>query len=245
MTTPNTTQQHPHSFDSFIVSDANQEAFDIARSIAEGTAGKQGSIVFLFGKSGIGKTHLLQAIKESMEASGPYKHARFENANDISNRFLVASARDKRAKSLGYIALCEYDDVFLLDDITCLRGRPESAKYIKHLIDRITCNGGVVVCAGEAESDLELISSGKLLTEATIVPVGPSPVEARVRFVSNLASEFGSSIQLPDDVLRMIAERSENMRIVRGDAIGIICAMKFKGSATISLEKATAILDKH
>ncbi|MCH4887871.1 AAA family ATPase [Acidaminobacter sp. JC074] len=142
-----------NSFQNFIVGDSNKYAFDVIRKIGENKE-PFGYIVYLYGDSGTGKTHLLNALTRDLE-SEKEKVVLFLNLVDLMNEIIlgVKNGQDKTVMSL-----LNGVDILLIDDIHFINGKERTQQILVDLIDKMIRNNKVIILSSSIElSNLNML----------------------------------------------------------------------------------------
>ena len=187
------------TFDTFVPGDSNRFARTVALAVAEGS-GKDFNPLCIYGGSGLGKTHLLNAIGNYALVKDPTLKVRYVNSEEFLNEFI--EALQIPSQSQGRIA--EFNrryrsvDVLLIDDIQFLGGKEATLEQFFHTFNAL--------------HQARLISR---FDSGLTVDVKPPDLETRIAILRMMASMNHSNI--PNDVLDLIAERfTENIRELEG-----------------------------
>lgn len=165
------------SFDNFIVAEANKFTHKFAEAIAKFEI--DDSPAFISSASGLGKTHLINAIGNRADQLAADKKIRYINAEQFTNE-LVGSIRNRSTNDFRkkYREL----DMLLVDDVQFFSGKDSSQEEFFHTFNSITHNGGQVIAAADRN-----------ITELTIEP----------RLKSRLSSGMTMQIEKPDFATRV------------------------------------------
>jgi chromosomal replication initiator protein len=143
------------TFDTFVYGPENKHAFHSAQRFAAfAEEPGQCTSLFIYGKSGLGKTHLLIAIKNYLRAEKPYIRVKYANSQTYIDNFIKEVAKQKND---GHNILREYHDadVLIIDDIQNIIGKQASIDYFFSLMDEfIRENKKVVIASDRAPKDL-------------------------------------------------------------------------------------------
>jgi chromosomal replication initiator protein len=211
------------TFDGYHVSPNNRMAFNACRALLEAD-GTPASPVVLYGPPGMGKSHLLHAL--ACRAAELDRHVALLSAEEFTNRYqraLRANRMDDFQDQLRSI------DLFLIDDLQSLPGRPETQKELVYTIDEVNNRGGSVVVASE-RSPFELGLIERLesrLVGGLLVKVGPFDREERRAFIEHTARRRQAS--LPAWALqRLSACEAASVRVMVG-AVNAAIALERDG----------------
>ncbi|KJY54373.1 Chromosomal replication initiator protein DnaA [Bifidobacterium coryneforme] len=207
------------TFDTFVPGDSNRFARTVALAVAEGS-GQNFNPLCIYGSSGLGKTHLLNAIGNYALVKDPSLRVRYVNSEEFTNEFIDALQNSTQGN--GQIA--EFNrryrevDVLLIDDIQFLGGKEATLDQFFHTFNALhDANKRIVIASDVPPKNLKgfeqrLISR---FDSGLTVDVQPPDRETRVAILRMMASMNGVSI--PNEVLDLIAERfTENIRELEG-----------------------------
>lgn len=141
------------TFDTYVEGEENQLALQAAKAVANGSHGY--NPLFIYGKSGLGKTHLLKAIQNYLAVNVPdricvYRQAR-DFVGDYTSAMLDTSRGVKEALEQNYHDI----DVLIIDDIQGFRGAAKSVDFFFDTFNYLTSHGKQIVLAAD-ESPAEL-----------------------------------------------------------------------------------------
>lgn len=228
------------TFANFVRRGPNMPAFNAAQAAADGYGTNP---LFLSGRSGSGKTHLLQAIVRRLCGRAAGRRVLFLTADALVQQFLAPP------HARGAIALAQEIDVLVCDDFQALRRHPASSDAFVHLVDDLLANGKQVVLA----ADMPPLSMDQLPARLRArfavggsVEIRASDYELRLAIVRELA---GRRMQeeprfiVGDNVLRLIAASiKKDVRVLSG-ALQRLEAYSEQGKVEITFEAAKRWLD--
>lgn len=207
------------TFDTFVPGDSNRFARTVALTVAEGS-GQDFNPLCIYGSSGLGKTHLLNAIGNYALVKDPSLKVRYVNSEEFTNEFI--DALQNSTQGSGQIA--EFNrryrqvDVLLIDDIQFLGGKEATLDQFFHTFNALhDANKSIVIASDVAPKNLKgfeqrLISR---FDSGLTVDVKPPDRETRVAILRMMSSMNG--VTIPNEVLDLIAERfTENIRELEG-----------------------------
>jgi chromosomal replication initiator protein len=143
------------TFESFVVGDSNRYAFSVALSVAKSPSNNIYNPLFIYGKSGLGKTHLLLAIENYIRNHQPQLKTTYVQISDFVREFTsMLYDDDKRRKfELKY----HYVDIVLFDDVQFLEGKVETINEVFQIFNRFKDqNKQIVLSADRAPKDIDL-----------------------------------------------------------------------------------------
>lgn len=201
-----------YTFDSFIVGPSNRMAHASAMAVAE-RPGTAYNPLFLYGGSGLGKTHLLQAIGQMGQALG--RRVLYVTSevftNELINAIRMQSTESFRAK---YRTI----DVLLLDDVHFLAGKEQTQEEFFHTFNALhSANRQIVLTSDRPPQAIPTLEE-RLRSRfgwGMIADVQPPNLETRVAILQAKAASLGQRVA--DDVLLFIAQRAHrNIRDLEG-----------------------------
>jgi chromosomal replication initiator protein len=208
-----------YTFETFVIGASNRFAHAAAVAVAEAPA-KAYNPLFVYGESGLGKTHLLHAIGHYAHNLYPGVRVRYVNSEEFTNDF-INSIRDDKASA--FQRRYRDVDVLLIDDIQFLQGKVQTMEEFFHTFNTLhNANKQVVITsdvppkqlAGFEERMRSRFEWG-LLTD-----VQPPDLETRIAILRKKA--IGERLQVRDDVLEYIASKiSTNIRELEGALIRV------------------------
>lgn len=193
-----------YTFDAFVVSDSSRIAFDAAVAVAE-NPGRAHNPLFLYGRTGSGKSHLLHAIAHKMRAHRPRANILHLAAETFIARVIDAIRSDEMRAFRESIASV---DALFLDDLQLGSDREHTLREIFLRFEELVTHGVQVVAASAAPPvEMRFIEqrSRPLFERALIVEVGYPDRDARVEIARRVARMRG--IALSDEVLGYLAAR--------------------------------------
>lgn len=207
------------TFDTFVPGDSNRFARTVALAVAEGS-GRDFNPLCIYGGSGLGKTHLLNAIGNYALVKDPTLKVRYVNSEEFTNEFIEALQNPNQSQ--GQIA--EFNrryrevDVLLIDDIQFLGGKEATLEQFFHTFNALhQANKRIVIASDVAPKNLKGFEARLIsrFDSGLTVDVKPPDLETRIAILRMMASMNHTSI--PNDVLDLIAERfTENIRELEG-----------------------------
>jgi len=226
-----------YTFDSFIVGSNNRLAYAACQAVAQ-TPGKMHNPLVVYGGVGLGKTHLIHAIGNTLLAHNPKLKLLYTSCEDFANDF-VQSIQSKKSESFKkkYRSI----DVFLVDDIQFLSRKEGTQEEFFHTFNALHQNDRQIVMTSDriptAIPDLE----GRLSSRfgmGMVADIQPPDLETRLAIVQEKATRAGMDID--PDVLSFIAESfMSNIRELEGALNKVIAYCQLQGEQpTLDLARA-------
>ena len=216
-----------YTFDKFVVGSSNKFAYAAARSVADEPA-KSYNPLFIYGESGLGKTHLLYAIAHSIHEKYPDYRIVYIKGDSFTNE-LIAAIREGRNQE--FREKFRSADIFLMDDVQFIAGRESTQEEMFHTFNTLYEAGRQIVFTADRPPKEMLRLDDRLKTRfewGLPVDVQPPDYETRVAIIKNKAIRRG--MNLPDPVLRYIADNiTANVRQIEGTVNKILAFQELMG----------------
>lgn len=204
-----------YSFDTFVVGSSNKFAYTAALSVSE-HLGENYNPLFIYGQSGLGKTHLLYAIARKVHADHPDYRIRYVKSEDFVNEFILNLRQHKDMQE--FRDKYREVDLFLMDDVQFVAGKDACEEELFHTFNTLhDRNRQIVFTADRLPSDMVRLED-RLRTRfewGLPVDIQPPDYETRVAIIKDKALSRGMNI--PDPVLSYLAENiTANVRQMEG-----------------------------
>ncbi|MGQ9490978.1 MAG: chromosomal replication initiator protein DnaA [Anaerolineae bacterium] len=201
-----------YTFDSFVVGPSNRMAHASALAVAE-RPGIAYNPLFLYGGSGLGKTHLLQAIGHYLQSAG--KRVLYVTSEVFTNE-MIGAIRTQSTEL--FRAKYRNTDVLLLDDVHFLAGKEQTQEEFFHTFNELHAANRQIVLTSDRPPQAIPTLEERLRSRfgwGMIADVQPPTLETRIAILQMKAASMGR--QVPDDVLHLIAQRAHrNIRDLEG-----------------------------
>ena len=202
------------TFDTFVVGSSNQHAFSAAEAVAEERTTVYNPL-FLYGQSGLGKTHLLYAIANRIQQKHPEYNIVYLRGEQFTNEFIEAV---RSGKNFEFRDKYRNADLFLMDDIQFIAGKDATQEEFFHTFNTLYENKRQIVLTSDRVPSDMLRLEERLRTRfewGLIVDIQPPDYETRYAIIKNKALSYG--LELPDDVCDYLAENiTNNVRQIEG-----------------------------
>ncbi|WP_164860530.1 chromosomal replication initiator protein DnaA [Rhodococcus sp. X156] len=208
-----------YTFDTFVIGSSNRFPHSAAVAVAEAPA-RAYNPLFIWGESGLGKTHLLHAVGHYTQRLFPGIQVRYISTEEFTNDF-INSLRDDR--KVAFQRRYRDIDVLLVDDIQFLEGKEGTQEEFFHTFNTLhNANKQIVVSSDRPPKQLVTLED-RLRTRfewGLITDVQPPELETRIAILRKKAQMDGLAV--PDEVLEFIASRIErNIRELEGALIRV------------------------
>ncbi len=208
-----------YTFDTFVIGASNRFTHAAAVAVAEAPA-KAYNPLFIYGESGLGKTHLLHAIGHYAQRLQPGLRTRYVSSEEFTNDF-INSVRDDKMQAFQnrYRSV----DVLLIDDIQFLERAERTQEEFFHTFNTLhNANKQIVISSDKSPRQLNMLED-RLRTRfewGLISDVQAPDLETRIAILRKKAAQEG--MNLPPEVLEFIASRIQsNIRELEGALIRV------------------------
>ena len=208
-----------YTFDTFVIGASNRFAHAAAVAIAEAPA-RAYNPLFIWGESGLGKTHLLHAAGNYAQRLFPGMRVKYVSTEEFTNDF-INSLRDDR--KVAFKRSYRDVDVLLVDDIQFIEGKEGIQEEFFHTFNTLhNANKQIVISSDRPPKQLATLED-RLRTRfewGLITDVQPPELETRIAILRKKAQ--GERLAVPDEVLELIASSIErNIRELEGALIRV------------------------
>ena len=222
-----------YTFDRFIVGPSNNFAHSAAMAVSE-NLGTIYNPLFIYGNSGLGKTHLMLAIGHAVQEKNPNINMVYIKAEAFSND-LINSIREGTTEE--FRRRYRNADLFLIDDIQYIAGKTSTQEEFFHTFNTIYESGHQIVITSDRPPKEMPTLVDRLRTRfegGLMADIQPPDLETRVAIIKKKSEALG--LLLPDDVIYAIAEKiTTNIRQIEG-VIKRLCAYSMLEHNNITTE---------
>ncbi|GAB2580229.1 chromosomal replication initiator protein DnaA [Paractinoplanes abujensis] len=208
-----------YMFETFVIGSSNRFAHAAAVAVAESPA-KAYNPLFIYGSSGLGKTHLLHAIGHYATTLGHARSVRYVSTEEFTNDF-INSLRDD--KTQAFQRRYRDVDILLIDDIQFLENRERTQEEFFHTFNTLhNANKQIVISSDRSPRQLATLED-RMRTRfewGLLADIQPPDLETRIAILQKKAAQ--ERMYAPDDVLEFIASRvSNSIRELEGALIRV------------------------
>jgi chromosomal replication initiator protein len=208
-----------YQFDTFVIGSSNRFAHAAAVAVAESPA-KAYNPLFIYGESGLGKTHLLHAIGHYTQALVPGSRLRYVSSEEFTNDF-INSIRDGRGET--FRKRYRDIDVLLVDDIQFLENKEQTQEEFFHTFNTLhNANKQIVISSDRPPKQLVTLEDRlrNRFEWGLITDITPPELETRIAILRKKAA--AERLDAPPEVLEFIASKiSSNIRELEGALIRV------------------------
>ncbi|WP_436408524.1 chromosomal replication initiator protein DnaA [Agromyces chitinivorans] len=208
-----------YSFDNFVIGQSNRFAHAAAVAVAEAPA-KAYNPLFVYGESGLGKTHLLHAIGHYALSLYPGIRVRYVSSEEFTNDFINSIANNR-----GSLFQQRYRniDILLIDDIQFLQGKAETQEAFFHTFNTLHDHNKQVVITSDVPPKHLTGFEDRMRSRfewGLITDVQAPDLETRIAILRKKAQS--ERLQVPDEILEYMASKvSSNIRELEGTLIRV------------------------
>jgi len=237
----------PHqTFESFIVGGSNQLAHAAVSRVADAAAGAAISFnpLFLHAQSGLGKTHLLNAVCHRVRERRPGRKVMFLTAERFMYSFVMAL---RQRDTISFKDQFQSVDVLLIDDFQFLQGKTMQQEFCHAFNSLVDARRQVIVAADVPPAQLEMIDQRmrSRLMGGLVVDIELPDLDLRRRIVQGRYETMqlrDPAVTIPGDVLEFIANRVTGSGRELEGALNRVAAYQQFNHAPITLDLAALVL---
>ena len=225
-----------YTFERFVVGSSNKFAHAAARAVAD-NPGKSYNPLFIYGESGLGKTHLLYAIAHTSHKNPPEYKVVYIKGDTFTNELIQAIREGHNAE---FREKYRGADVFLMDDVQFIAGRDSTQEEMFHTFNTLYELKKQIVFTSDRPPKEMLRLEDRLKTRfewGLLADIQRPDYETRMAIIKNKAIRMG--MELPDFLIQLIAENiTANVRQIEGTVNKIMAYQDLIGD---TVDKNTVI----
>ena len=219
-----------YTFSSFVVSSGTKFVYAAAKAVAD-NPGESFNPLFIYGESGLGKTHLMQAIANDIAEKHPEKRVLYTTCDNFLNEFIdtmISGKMNSRDRSAQFRAHYRNVDVLMIDDIQFLAKKPGTQEEFFHTFNELFAQNKQIVLTSDKhpkeiatlEERLRTRFEGGLITD-----IQPPDLETKIAILKRKALE--RKCPMPEDVLEFLASNSgHDVRTLEGRLTKVLFASR-------------------
>ena len=210
-----------YNFKNYCVGESNRLAHSIAMELAENPSNKTFNPFFLFGPTGVGKTHLIQAIGIRIKEKNPDARVLYVTARLFQSQFTAAN---HKGQINNFFHFYQSIDTLIVDDVQDLAGKPETQNTFFQIFNQLHLNNRQIIlssdCAPAEMDGFEPRLLGRFKWGVSVSLEKPD-IDLRRRVLIKKAEQDGLS--LPTDVIEYIAENvTDSIRELEGVVVSMV-----------------------
>ncbi len=234
-----------YAFRTFVIGKSNELAAAAAHAVAE-APGKTYNPLFIYGQTGLGKTHLMQAIAHAVLERDPDSRVVYMGAEQFIND-VIESIHSRTMAEFRRRYRSEVD-IFLVDDVHFLEGKEMTQEEFFHTFNALHEAGKQIVLTSDRPPKEIPGLESRLVSRfewGMVADIGQPDLEHRIAILRKKAEQDHLELTIPDDVLRFIAEHvRSSVRELEGCIIKLLLYASLKHrEVTIDLARE-ALADK-
>ena len=230
-----------YTFDNFIVGNSNKFAHAACVAVANHPATDYNPL-FIYGPSGIGKTHLLYAITNEFKRKRPDIKVIYIKSEDFTNQMIDCMARRNMNEFREKYRSC---DILMIDDIQFIAGKVSTQEEFFHTFNALHEDGKQIILTSDKPPREIKTLEDRLITRfewGLIADIQPPDHELRMAIIKKKADQVG--IEISDEVLEFLAENlRSNIRQIEG-AVRKLSAIGFVYGKVITMDVARGCIDE-
>ncbi|MFH1843003.1 MAG: chromosomal replication initiator protein DnaA [bacterium] len=231
-----------YTFENFVVGSGSDFAHATALAISK-KLGDNFNPLFIYGGVGLGKTHLMHAIGNSVRKSFPDKRVCYVTAEQFMNDLIFSI---KQNRTYDFKRTYRSVDVLLVDDVAFLAGKESTQEEFFHTFNTLYNDKKQIVLTSD-RSPKEIVTLEERLRSrfewGVITDIQPPDLETRIAILNKKVET--NNIYIADDVIQYIAENiTNNIRRLEGALIRLLAFASLTGR-DITLEMASEILSSY
>ena len=231
------TFQKNFTFDNFVIGDSNKYAAAAARAVSE-NPGTNLNPLFIYGKPGLGKTHILHAIGNEILRNNPNLRVYYTTAENFTSD-LVYTIRNSNNPELAKQFREKYRDldVLMIDDVQFLANKNASQESLFHIFnDLYTAEKQIILSSDRPVKELTYIEDRltSRFASGVVADIQPPAFETRVAILQKKAYQY--KIDVSPEVINYIAEKEKyNIRLMEGmlKTVGYFAALNNRSADSV------------
>ncbi len=224
-----------YTFDNFIVGASNTFAHAAAQAVANSPSAAYNPL-YIWGPPGIGKTHLIYAIKNQLSKTNPILNCIYVKGEDFTNQVVDAIMKQN---THAFREKYRKVDVLFIDDIQFIAGKTSTQEEFFHTFDSLFVeNKQIIITSDRPPKELKTLTERLIsrFESGLIADIGLPDIELRMAIIKNKAGKMGLTI--PNDVVTYLADRlKNNVRQIEG-SLKKLSALSLLSGTPITLEIA-------
>ncbi len=240
--------KNKYTFENFIVGNSNKFAHAAALSVAE-NPGNMYNPLFIYGNSGLGKTHLMHAIGNYISNNSNRK-VLYVTSDQFIQDFIGINKKDDQGTNFNYVDFFKNKyrnvDVLIIDDIQFLGGATQTQQEFFHTFNKLYNDSKqIIISSDRSPDDLKLLED-RLRTRfcwGLTVNIFPPDFSLRTEIIRKKISAGNFEKEIPNDVIEYIASNiGTDVRQLEGSITRLVAYSTIMGGVEITLDLAIEAL---
>ena len=231
---------YQHTFDTFIVGDNNKLAYAACKAVVQEPSTRYNPL-YIYSEPGLGKTHLLSAVKSEMEKLHPDMNIIYTTADTFTDDY-VSNLRTK-SNLEAFKQKYRSCDLLLIDDIQFMANKSETQQELFHTFNSLyNQNKQIIFTSDRPPKELNGIEQRLIsrFEQGLLADIAPPEYETRIAIIKRKAELYG--MNLPDSIVDFLADKLKtNIRQLEG-AITKINALTLVTGSTPTLNMAQQVV---
>ena len=234
-----------YKFENFVVGKSNKFAYTVTKAVAENPAKKYNPL-FIYGASGLGKTHLMQAIGHYTIFNNPNMKVKYTKTEDYVNDFITNSrnSKDTIENMSKFNKKYTNIDIILIDDIQFIESKKKTMVQMQHTFDSLYNKGKqIVITSDRLPKEIPTLTSAlcSRFEMGLMVELVPPDDDTRFEIVKKLADD--NDLKYDEKALKYLSKNfRNNVRELEG-AFNKVCAYAEMNDEALTLELAKEVLN--
>lgn len=230
------------TFDNFVSGSSNQLAYNIALAISQ-NPGAAYNPMFLYGDSGLGKTHLIQAIGNSILDEDPTKKVLYVTSESFVSDFVASLKSDTTPE---FREKYRQIDVLIIDDIQFIVGKNKTQEEFFHTFNHLhQANKQIIITSDSQPSELTVLADRlrSRFSWGILTDIQAPELETRMAILHKKIDSLAEAEDVPEEVIEYIASNIDtNVRDLEGALNGLFAHAVMLGELDITLDLAVEAL---
>lgn len=218
-----------YAFDSFIIGSFNELAYTASQAILKKVGTNVYNPLFIYGNTGLGKTHLIQAIGNHFKKQHPQKKVFYTTSEKFSVDYINSVGQGSKAMNVFKEKYRKYD-LFIMDDIQFLSNKEKTQEELFHIFNELHHNSKQIIFSSDRHPNYIPALEARLksrFSSGMIVDVQEPEYESRLAILKSKATV--NNFFPPEEIIEYLASSVQgNIRELEGLLNGIICQSQLK-----------------
>ncbi len=232
--------KYDYTFDTFIVGSSNEFAYAACTAVAKGGGGMTYNPLFIYGPSGLGKTHLITAMSHEMKSRNPDLKIIYVTGETFASEIINAIHTKSTAEFHNKYRTA---DVLLVDDVQFIAGKDSTQEEFFHTFNALYQDGKQIVLTSDRPPKSIKTLEDRIRTRfesGLIADINTPDFETRMAIIKRKAELL--NLNIPDDVAQFIANKLKtNIRQLEG-AVKKLKALKHYAGSQPSISMAQSVI---